>query len=145
MSKTKKIEVLSREVTLYKHQESDFISLTDIARHRDAKRGDYIIQNWMRTRNTIEFLGIWEQLNNPDFNSIEFDGIRKISVEFKLYLIKEFQDPGRLRNRNRDRHKKAQEAQRKRANQSPVHLVPFRGDLSGTKQVNDNSIRNIKW
>lgn len=137
MSKTKKIEVLSREVSLYQHREEDFISLTDIARYRDAERGDYIIQNWMRNRNTIEFLGIWEQLNNPDFNSIEFDGIRKqaglnsfsltpkrwisqtgaigiiaktgryggtfahkdiafefaswISVEFKLYLIKEFQ------------------------------------------------------
>ena len=137
MSKTKKIEVLSREVSLYQHREEDFISLTDIARYRDAERGDYIIQNWMRNRNTIEFLGIWEQLNNPDFNSIEFDGIRKqaglnsfsltpkrwiaqtgamgiiaktgryggtfahkdiafefaswVSVEFKLYLIKEFQ------------------------------------------------------
>ena len=77
MSKTKKIEVLSREVSLYQHREEDFISLTDIARYRDAERGDYIIQNWMRNRNTIEFLGIWEQLNNPDFNSIEFDGIRK--------------------------------------------------------------------
>ena len=137
MSKTKKIEVLSREVSLYQHREEDFISLTDIARYRDAERGDYIIQNWMRNRNTIEFLGIWEQLNNPDFNSIEFDGIIKqaglnsfsltpkrwiaqtgamgiiaktgryggtfahkdiafefaswVSVEFKLYLIKEFQ------------------------------------------------------
>ena len=137
MSKMKKIEVLSREVSLYQHREEDFISLTDIARYRDAERGDYIIQNWMRNRNTIEFLGIWEQLNNPDFNSIEFDGIRKqaglnsfsltpkrwiaqtgaigivaktgryggtfahkdiafefaswVSVEFKLYLIKEFQ------------------------------------------------------
>ena len=137
MSKTQKIEVLSHAVRLYKHQEEDFISLTDIARHRDPERGDYIIQNWMRNRNTIEFMGIWEQLNNLEFNSIEFDGIRKqaglnrfsltpkrwiaetgaigivaragryggtyahkdiafefaswISVEFKLYLIKEFQ------------------------------------------------------
>ncbi len=41
------------------------------------EESDYIIQNWMRNRNTIEFLGIWEQLNNPDFNSIEFDGIKK--------------------------------------------------------------------
>ena len=57
-------------------EESDFISLTDIARHRDSERGDYIIQNWLRNRNTIEFLGIREQLNNPAFNSIEFDGIR---------------------------------------------------------------------
>jgi hypothetical protein len=77
MSKTKKIEVLSREVSLYQHREEDFFSLTDIARYRDAERGDYIIQNWMRNRNTIEFLGIWEQLNNPDFNSIEFNGIKK--------------------------------------------------------------------
>jgi hypothetical protein len=137
MSKTKTIEVLSRAVSLYRHREEDFISLTDIARYRDAERGDYIIQNWMRNRNTIEFLGIWEQLNNPAFNSIEFDGIRNeaglnsfsltpkrwigqtgaigivaktgryggtfahkdiafefaswVSVEFKLYLIKEFQ------------------------------------------------------
>jgi hypothetical protein len=67
MSKTKKVEVLNREVSLYLHHEEDFISLTDIARYRDVDRGDYIIQNWMRNRNTIEFLGIWEQLNNPDF------------------------------------------------------------------------------
>ncbi|MDM8549367.1 KilA-N domain-containing protein [Desulfobacterales bacterium HSG2] len=77
MSKTKKMDVLSKAVTFYQHRDEDFISLTDIARYRDAQRGDYIIQNWMRNRNTIEFLGIWEQLNNPDFNSIEFDGIRK--------------------------------------------------------------------
>jgi hypothetical protein len=76
MSKTKQVEVLDRRITFYRHRDEDFISLTDIARHRDAERGDYIIQNWMRNRNTIEFLGIWEQLNNPDLNSIEFDGIR---------------------------------------------------------------------
>ncbi len=76
MSKTKKIEVMERSVTFYQHQEEDFISLTDIAKHRDEKRGNYIIQNWLRNRNTIEFLGIWEQLNNPAFNSIEFDGIK---------------------------------------------------------------------
>ena len=77
MSKTKKMDVLSKSVALFHHRDEDFISLTDIARHRDSERGDYIIQNWMRNRNSIEFLGIWEQLNNPDFNSIEFDGIRK--------------------------------------------------------------------
>ena len=76
MSKTKKIEVLNREVSLYQHREENFISSTDIARYRDAERSDYIIQNWMGNRNTIEFLGIWEHLNNPDLNSIEFDGIR---------------------------------------------------------------------
>jgi hypothetical protein len=111
--------------------------LSDIVRFRDQKRTDYIIQNWLKTRSTIELLGIWEQLYNPFFNSIEFDGIRMqsglnsfiltpkkwitltnavgivskqgkyggtfahrdlamefaswLSVEFKLYLIKEFQ------------------------------------------------------
>lgn len=132
-----KMNVLDHDITVIPIQESDYISLTDMARYKDPDRSDYIIQNWLRNRNTIEFLGIWEQLNNPAFNSIEFDGIRMqaglnsfsltakrwvevtgaiglvaktgryggtfahkdiafefaswISVEFKLYLIKEFQ------------------------------------------------------
>ncbi|MEJ0086423.1 MAG: KilA-N domain-containing protein [Pseudomonadota bacterium] len=131
------IDVRGTSIAILSRKHADFISLTDIARHKDSERTDYIIQNWMRSRNTIEFLGIWEKLNNPDFNPIEFDGIRKqaglnsfvltarqwiakagaigivsqpgryggtfahkdiafefaswISVEFKLYLIKEFQ------------------------------------------------------
>ena len=76
MSKNKKIEVKGLEITVVAQQQNDFISLTDIARFKDAKRTDYIIQNWLRTRNTIEFLGIWERLNNPDFNPIEFEGFR---------------------------------------------------------------------
>ena len=72
-----KINVLNNEVRLYSVKEEDYISLTDIARYKDSKRTDYIIQNWLRNRNTIEFLGIWEHLNNPDFNPIEFDGIKK--------------------------------------------------------------------
>ncbi len=132
-----KITVLTREVTILPVKQEDYICLTDIARYKDAERTDYLIQNWLRNRNTIEFLGIWEHLNNPAFNPIEFDGIKKqsglnsfiltakqwiartgaigilskagryggtyahkdiafefaswISVEFKLYLIKEFQ------------------------------------------------------
>ncbi|MDP2892896.1 MAG: KilA-N domain-containing protein, partial [Sulfurimonas sp.] len=54
----------------------DFISLTDIARYKDKERSDYILQNWMRSRETIEFLGLWERINNDNFNSIEFDGIK---------------------------------------------------------------------
>jgi len=50
--------------------------LTDIAKYRDADRTNYIIQNWMRTRNTIEFMGMWEQLHNPNFKSIEFDAFK---------------------------------------------------------------------
>ncbi|TSC56086.1 MAG: hypothetical protein G01um101418_454 [Parcubacteria group bacterium Gr01-1014_18] len=51
--------------------------MTDIARYKD--RSDYILQNWMRNRSTIEFLGLWEKINNPDFNSIEFDGFKNES------------------------------------------------------------------
>ena len=53
--------------------------MTDIARYRDSERSDYILQNWMRNRGTIEFIGLWEQFNNPLFNSIEFDGIKNMS------------------------------------------------------------------
>src|SRR3989339_1733191 len=132
-----KFKVLNEDVRFYQSAEEDYICLTDIAKYKDPIRSDYIIQNWLKNRNTIEFLGIWEQIHNQDFNSIEFDGIRKqaglntfiltpkqwnekthargiiskagryggayahkkngfdfwswVSVEFKLYLIKEFQ------------------------------------------------------
>ena len=132
-----KINVLDKEIIIYSKNDFDYISLTDMARYKDAERTDYIIQNWLRNRTTVEFLGIWEQLYNKDFKPIEFDGFRKqaglnsfvltpkqwiektgaigivsksgryggtfahkdiafefaswISVEFKLYLIKEFQ------------------------------------------------------
>ena len=115
----------------------DFLSLTDIAKIKDNDNPRYIIQNWLRNRNTIEFLGVWETLYNPDFNRVEFDAFRSqaglnsfvmtpqkwvdatgaigivskagryggtyahkeiafefaswISVEFKLYLVKEFE------------------------------------------------------
>jgi hypothetical protein len=76
MAKNKKIEVQGVAVSVTKIKEEDFLSLTDIARQKDADRSDYILQNWMRNRSTIEYLGLWEQLNNPDFNSIEFDGFK---------------------------------------------------------------------
>ena len=79
MAKNKTINVKGTEVVLYQNNKEDFISLTDIARYRDAERSDYILQNWMRNRSTIEFIGLWEQFNNPNFNSIEFDGIKNIS------------------------------------------------------------------
>jgi len=137
LKKNRKISVLDTQVAVTQMAEEDFISLTDIARHRDADRSDDLIRNWVRNRNTLEFLGIWEQIHNPGFNSVEFDGFRMkaglnsftltpkqwiertgakgivskagryggtfahrdiafefaawISVEFKLYLIKEFQ------------------------------------------------------
>ena len=150
MSKTTRstLEVQGASIAVLSQRQHDFICLTDIARYKDAERTDYLISNWLRNRNTIEFLGIWEQLNNPNFNPIEFDGIRKqaglnsfiltarrwidvtgaigliskagryggtfahkdiafefaswVSVEFKLYLIKEFQ---RLKDEENDRLK----------------------------------------
>jgi len=78
-SKNKKITVHGTEVVLYKDNKEDFISLTDIARYRDTERSDYILQNWLRNLSTIEFIGLWEQFNNPDFNSIEFDGIKNMA------------------------------------------------------------------
>jgi len=50
----------------------DYISLTDMLR---AKDGEFFISDWLCNRNTIEFLGIWEQINNPGFNPVEFDGV----------------------------------------------------------------------
>ncbi|MFC2170376.1 sugar phosphate nucleotidyltransferase [Calditrichota bacterium] len=74
--KSKKIEVQGTEITLFYQAKDAYISLTDIARYKDPNRTDYIIQNWLRNKNSIEFLGIWERLNNPDFKPIEFDGFR---------------------------------------------------------------------
>jgi hypothetical protein len=138
-SQKTKIDVQGTEITVRSHQaqDEDFISLTDIARSRETGRPDDLIRNWLRNRDTVEFLGTWERLYNPDFNPVEFDGIRIqtglnsysltpkqwiektgaigitsetgryggtfahpdiafefaswISVEFRLYLIKEFQ------------------------------------------------------
>ena len=55
---------------------NDFISLTDIARYRDETNPNYIIQNWLRNRNTLEFIGIWEKVYNPSFNYGEFATIK---------------------------------------------------------------------
>ena len=95
--------------------ENEFISLTDIARYK-SDDPTAVIQNWMRNRDVIEFLGLWERLHNPDFNPLEFEGFRKqaganaftmspkkwiettnamsfatwISPEFQLYIMKDY-------------------------------------------------------
>jgi hypothetical protein len=74
--KSKKINVKNIEIVLFQKNQTDYISLTDIAKHKDSKRSDYIVQNWMRNYDTVEFLGLWEKINNKIFNSIEFDGFR---------------------------------------------------------------------
>jgi len=137
MAKNKTISVQGFDIVWYEANYSDYISLTDIARYKDAEHTDDIIKNWLRNRNTIELLGFWESIYNPNFKPVEFDGFRKqaglnsfvmtpkkwiestnaigivsksgryggtfahkdialefaswISIEFKLYIIKEFQ------------------------------------------------------
>ncbi|WP_314269363.1 KilA-N domain-containing protein [Capnocytophaga sputigena] len=137
MAKNKTISVQGFDIVWYETNYSDYISLTDIARYKDAEHTDDIIKNWLRNRNTIELLGFWESIYNPNFKPVEFDGFRKqaglnsfvmtpkkwiestnaigivsksgryggtfahkdialefaswISIEFKLYIIKEFQ------------------------------------------------------
>lgn len=56
---------------------NEYISLTDIARFRNSDDPRFAIQNWMRNRNTIEFLGLWESLHNPNFNRVQFDTFRR--------------------------------------------------------------------
>jgi hypothetical protein len=77
--KKETISVHGTDIVILNQTGEDYISLTDIARYRDAERSDYILQNWMRNRSTIEFIGLWELFNNPDFNSIEFDGIKSMA------------------------------------------------------------------
>jgi len=137
VGKKKSITVQGTKILVIGSKENDYISITDIARHKDAEHTDTIIQNWMRNRNTIELLGFWEIIYNPDFKPLEFEGFRNqaglnsfvmtpkkwiestkaigitsasgryggtfahrdialefaswISIEFKLFLLKEFQ------------------------------------------------------
>ncbi len=69
MTQNSKISVKGTEITVYPNSDMDFISLTDMLR---AKDGDFFIADWLRNRNTVEFLGIWEQVHNPAFNYGEF-------------------------------------------------------------------------
>ena len=137
MAKNKTINVKGTQIIILLNHDVDYISLTDIARYKDAVNTDAIIQNWLRNRNTVELLGFWEMMYNSNFKPLEFEGFRKqaglnsfvltpkkwiettnaigitskagryggtfahrdiafefaswISIEFKLYIIKEFQ------------------------------------------------------
>ncbi len=138
------LEVKGKEISVFKHNRSDYISLTDIAKYK-TDDASAVIGNWMRNRNTIEFLGLWETLYNPDFKPLEFEGFRNqaglnaftmspkkwinatnaigfmvkagryggtyahkdiafkfanwISVEFELYVVKEFQRLKEIENK----------------------------------------------
>jgi len=69
-----KIHVKDREITIITVDERDYISLTDMANAKESEsRAADIIKNWLRNRFTLEFLGTWEQINNPGFKVVEFD------------------------------------------------------------------------
>jgi len=137
MKKTKQIIVKEVSIRTLKVNGEDFISITDIAKQKNAIEPKDVVKNWMRLKNTLEYLGLWERLNNPFFKGVEFDPLFKeagsnaftmsptrwaeltgaigiitkngagggsyaqrdiafkfaswVSVEFELYLIKEFQ------------------------------------------------------
>jgi KilA-N domain len=79
MAKNNIINVKGVEISLIMEKVNDYISLTDMARFKDTDRTNYVIQNWMRTRSAIEFCGLWEQMNNSNFKSIEFDAFKNES------------------------------------------------------------------
>ncbi|MDR3293871.1 MAG: KilA-N domain-containing protein [Clostridiales bacterium] len=76
MPKDKTIIVKGIDVRYNRYNQNDYLSLTDIAKFKNAENPNDVIKNWLRNRMTIEFLGIWESLYNPDFNPVEFDGFR---------------------------------------------------------------------
>ena len=79
MSKVKKdtIEAKGFAIQIYTEDfKNDYISLTDIAKYKNTDDPRFVIQNWMRNRNTLEFIGLWEVLNNENFNRVQFDTFR---------------------------------------------------------------------
>ncbi len=73
MTKINVLQVKGIGIATLKRNGEDFISLTDIARNKNAEEPKDVVKNWMRSKTTIEFLGLWEQLNNPEFKGVEFD------------------------------------------------------------------------
>lgn len=86
-----KIKVLSQEITILKVNDEDFISLTDMIKSKD---GDFFISDWLRNRNTIEYLGIWEKIHNPNFNYGEYativskSGLNNYKLSTKEWSLK---------------------------------------------------------
>ena len=72
-----KIKVKNIEISVTGFSDDDCVSLTDIAKIKNSIEPKDVVKNWMRSKSTLEFLGIWEILNNADFNRVEFDAFRK--------------------------------------------------------------------
>ena len=79
MSKINKEQISAKGFSIQVYTEdfkNDYLSLTDIAKYKNTDDPRFVIQNWMRNRNTLEFIGLWEALNNPNFNRVQFDTFR---------------------------------------------------------------------
>ncbi len=74
--KDAKIEVKGMKISLLQKDKDDYISLTDIARYKNQNEIDHNLQNWMRNLKTLEFLGLWEKINNSNFKPLEFEGFK---------------------------------------------------------------------
>ena len=75
--KEKEIKVLDENISFYKINQENYISLTDIAKKKNPKEPRFVIINWLRNRNTIEYLAIWESIYNLNFNRIGFDTVNQ--------------------------------------------------------------------
>ena len=74
------------EIRVASSNEADYISLTDIAKKRNPEFPADVVKNWLRSRSTIEFLGLWEKINNPDFKLVEFDQFKNAAGENSFVL-----------------------------------------------------------
>lgn len=79
MATKDKITIQGTEIVLFSNKKEDYISLTDMAKYKNAEATGLVISHWLSTRYTIRFMGIWEQINNPDFNVTEFGNIKNES------------------------------------------------------------------
>ncbi len=81
-----KITVKNTEIVFYKKDQEDYISLTDIAKIRDTENPSQIISLWLRTYSTIEYIGLWEMLNNPNFNPHIYEGFKNESAKPHFWM-----------------------------------------------------------
>ena len=84
MSKGRSLIVKGTSITVVERNEQDFISLTDMVKGLEG--GLALIEQWLKNKDTVIFLGLWEKLNNPNFNSLEFEGIRNEAGRNSFYL-----------------------------------------------------------
>jgi len=84
--KKETVTALGTEIAVLTHKHDDYISLTDMAKYRDKENPSQIISLWLRTFSTISYIGLWEKINNPDFNPHIYEGFRTQSAEPSFWM-----------------------------------------------------------